>query len=155
MSNVYIGFSVDFPEVRDPHITIAFVPHAGEEYDRRGLPESEDTYGRLMVPMKNLYDHIGGPFNVKSEEIKLYGIVGNEIRVLEVEMPPQIYELVIGFRQSMHARGIKYSLDFPFRPHISIGDINPYIPDLAPQTEYRVTGLFIDNGEERRTLHLK
>lgn len=151
MNNAYVGFIVDCPAAHDPHITVAFIP-GNEEKDPRGYPIDE-VFGRAYELAGVLHKHVENkfPVDVSGEGVRLYGVEKN-IRVLEVILPEQVHELVMSFRSLLFVRGVKYSLAFPFRPHITIGEEMPE-PDAG--TTYLVTGIFVDNGEQRHILHLK
>lgn len=157
--HIYVGFSTTpIDKVADPHITLAFIPLNEDQgqTDSYGRPIDTGNYGDMWRTMQNfawkLYEALEGRgFTVLTRGVDHFG-EGFDVPVLRVELPPQVHELVSFFRANLYQANIRYSTLFPFDPHITIS------PGTIRDEETEgvaITGLFVDNGVERKTLHLK
>ena len=151
---VYAGFVVGaVPGVADPHITLAFVP-VSEERQNDHRPYDSDPWIGLQNHIWKLYKALEEKkFTAKFSHTEYFGENG-DVPVCVVSLPDQVLEHAEHFRTALYLSEVIYSTRFPFHPHVTVTDST--LSDLEiGEFEFEITGLFIDNGSERKILHLK
>lgn len=140
IKGVWVGLTVEWPAVEDAHVTLAYFPM----FDL-------DAEGDLTRLTEALYTALDWWFPLNTVEHAAFeGRPGETANVVKVEMPVVPGRLVAYYRDSLIARGMKYSKTFAFDPHVTVNVVPVGTPYHAPVTPpfLRVTSLFIDWGKE-------
>ncbi len=151
---VWVGLAVDVPFiwVKDPHITLAYIPET-------------QSVERLSMLTEKLASFLTG-FHVTPLQTTEFGPADNRVTAMVVRLPAEVRELVNNFRQNLYDADIRFSTQWAFKPHISLWTKTIY-KSVMPEDEIFVSefiqgsepipvkDIFIEAGGTRATWHLR
>jgi len=125
-SALWIGYGFEVPGVVDPHVTIAYYPHATmSDWEQASF---------LVAKHHKMYHQL---FDAECRGFDVFGDRENfgASYVMKVALPPVVLEGISFLRQGLYAGTSGFSTDYGFDPHISYDYEDTFTPRTNEEFE--------------------